>query len=84
MPLRRFSVPLSRTGLEGGVLDVLVPQVVLDGAGVLAVVGELEARQWRSMCGWIGMPSLAASPARAMSLRKVAAVIGARRSEVKT
>ena len=44
----------------------------------------LKPVEWRSMWGWIGMPSPAASPARAMSLRKVAAVIGARRSETKT
>src|ERR1700744_5487158 len=36
------------------------------------------------MCGGIGIPQLAASPAGATSLRNVAAVIGARRSEMKT
>jgi hypothetical protein len=29
--------------VEGGVLDILVSEVVLDGAGVLAVVGKFEA-----------------------------------------
>jgi len=29
--------------VEDGMLDVLMPEIVLDGAGVLAVVGELEA-----------------------------------------
>jgi TIR domain len=47
-------------------------------------LASLKPVEWRSMCGWIGMPSLAFSPARAMSLRKFAAVIGALRSETKT
>ena len=38
----------------------------------LAVIGEFEAVEWRSMWGWIGIPS-PLPPARAMSLRKVAA-----------
>ena len=30
-------------GVEDGILDILVAQIVLDGAGILAVIGELEA-----------------------------------------
>src|ERR1019366_5568745 len=33
----------SKLGVEHSVLDVFVPQVVLDGTSILAVVGELEA-----------------------------------------
>jgi hypothetical protein len=30
-------------GVEHGVLDVPVPEIVLDGTGILAVIGEFEA-----------------------------------------
>jgi hypothetical protein len=33
----------SELSIEGGVLDILMSEVELDGAGVLAVVGEFEA-----------------------------------------
>jgi hypothetical protein len=32
-------------------LDILVTEIVLQRPRVLAVIGQLEARAWRSMCG---------------------------------
>jgi putative transposase len=47
-------------------------------------LASLKPVECRSMCGWIGIPSLAASPARATILPNADAVIGALRSETKT
>jgi hypothetical protein len=41
----------AQLGISHRVHDVAVAQEVLQRAGVDAVVGELEAAAWRSMCG---------------------------------
>ena len=74
----------SELSTEGGVLDILVSQLVLDGAGDRAVVGEFEASRMAERVGWIGMPGLvgmpglATSPAPSRSSRRPSAA-GARR-----
>ena len=67
--------------VDGGVLDVPVPEVMLDGARVLAVIGEFEAGRVAEHVGmdWHAQPSRVASASD-----EVAAVIGAWRSETKT
>jgi hypothetical protein len=41
-----------------------VTEVMLQGARVMAIVGELEPTGMASMCGWIGNGILAVSPRR--------------------
>ena len=56
-------------------------EIVLDGAGVVPIVGEREAA-WRSMCGWAGKGRAAAASITAGCLLNPAAVIGEWRSVV--
>ena len=57
--------PVGRqVGVPDRVLDVLVPEVVLQGPGVMASFASLNPQAWRSMCGWIGNGILAVSPRR--------------------
>jgi len=48
------------------VLNVLVPEVVLQGPRIVTTLASLNPQAWRSMCGWIGNGILAASPTRWM------------------
>jgi len=73
-----------KLSVEHGVLDVPVPEIVLDGAGILTIIGEFEAGGMSEHVRMDRHAELGSSPARATSLRNVAAVIGARRSEMKT
>ena len=77
--------PLRREfGVAHGVLDVLVPEVVLDRAGVVAVVRELVPAAVAEHVGMDGKPNADSSPVRARSLRNPAAVIGPPRSLANT
>ena len=77
--------PVGRhVGVPDRVLNVLVPEVVLQGPGVVAIVRELEPAGMGSMCGWIGNGISAASPRRWMSRWKPMGLIGPPRSETKT
>src|SRR5262249_38569488 len=64
-------------------LDVPVPQVGLQATGIDAFVRKRETTGVPHMWGWTGKPKPAATPRRAISLRKPAAVNGALRSDVK-
>jgi hypothetical protein len=41
-----------------GVLDVAVPEIILNELRIRALVGEAKLQAWRSMCGWARMRSL--------------------------
>src|SRR3954468_20590321 len=72
-------------GVADRVLNVLVPEIMLQGSRILAVVGQLVAACMpQNMCGCTRNGNAAASPVRASILRKPAGDIGARRSVVNT
>src|SRR5262245_22040974 len=68
-------------GVPDRVLDVLVPEVLLQGPRIVAIVGELEPT---GMAGWIGNGSLAASPRRWTSRWKPMGLMDPPRSETNT
>ena len=71
-------------GVPGRVLDVAVPKPVLDGAGVVAVIGELEAAGVPQHVRVDGEGELGAAPIAVTSLRTAETVSGPRRSLVNT
>jgi hypothetical protein len=61
-----------------------MPQIVLDGARVVAIVSELEFIGMAKHVRWTGKPSPASYPARGTIFRTLSAVMGPPRSLVKT
>ena len=74
--------PVGRhVGIPDRVLNVLVPEVVLQGRVSWPSFANLNPQAWRSMCGWIGNGILATFPRRWMRRWKPMGLIGPPRSE---
>jgi hypothetical protein len=71
-------------GVAGGMLNVAVPQIMLDRPRVLPVVGQLVAGGVAQHVGWTGNSMPASRPARATILRTASAQSGALRSLTNT